>query len=145
MLGLTGEQVRAGRAMLGWEQSELAERANISVKTVKRIEATAGRIEARSEWAVKNALEIAGIEFVGEHDWKSRTDGVRFAKDRTARLRENIVEDVTISLSVHLKIESEEDPDFFERKPDDIATNITQRMAEAVKEKVEFHLRKRGE
>lgn len=143
MIGLTGEQIRAARAMLGWEQSELAERANISVKTIKRLEGTAGRIDARSEWAVKNALEFAGIEFVGEHDWRQRTDGVRFAKDRTARLRESIVEDVALTLSVDLKIASEEDPDFFERPPATVSEMVKQRMGDAVREKIEFHLNKR--
>jgi transcriptional regulator with XRE-family HTH domain len=102
MLGLTGEQVRAGRALLGWDQAELAERANISVKTVKRLEATSGQVDARSEWAVKKALELGGIDFVGEHDWRERTDGVRFAKDKTAKLREELVEDVSRSLLIDL-------------------------------------------
>jgi DNA-binding XRE family transcriptional regulator len=70
---LTGEQLRAGRAMLGWDQSELAEKADVSLKTIKRMEATSGRIDARSTWSVKNALEIAGIEFLdGDGDWRTR-------------------------------------------------------------------------
>src|SRR5438270_8681953 len=94
----TGEQLRAARAMLGWEQSELAEKANISVKTVKRLEATNGRVDAHSEWSVVHAFERAGIEFVGDHDWSERSDGVRFVKDRTAKLRREVVEHVSTSL-----------------------------------------------
>jgi transcriptional regulator with XRE-family HTH domain len=143
MIGLTGEQVRAGRALLGWDQAELAERANISIKTVKRLEATNGQVDARSEWAVKQALELAGIELIGEHDWRARTDGVRFAKDKTARLREAVVEDVSQSLSIDLKIASDEDPDFFERAPDDVAAHIISKLHEAVSDKVRYHLNRR--
>ncbi|WP_051310763.1 helix-turn-helix transcriptional regulator [Bradyrhizobium sp. Cp5.3] len=142
MLGLTGEQVRAGRALLGWEQAELAERANISVKTVKRLEATNGQVDARSEWAVKKALELAGIELIGEHDWRERTDGVRFAKDKTARLREELVEDVSRSLLIDLKIACDDDPDFFERPPNDVAAFVTEKLRDSVKEKVGHLLNK---
>ena len=83
---LTGEQLRAGRAMLGWDQSELAEKANVSLKTIKRMEATSGQINARSTWSVKNALEIAGIEFLGgDGDWRTRGDGVLSAKTAPRR------------------------------------------------------------
>jgi transcriptional regulator with XRE-family HTH domain len=145
MLGLTGEQVRAGRALLGWEQAELAARANISVKTVKRLEATNGRVDARSEWAVKRALELAGIELIGEHDWRERSDGVRFAKDKTAKLREELVEDISSSLRFDLKTAADEDPDFFDRSANDVANHITEKLRETIAEKVSYHLNKRDD
>jgi transcriptional regulator with XRE-family HTH domain len=138
---ITGEQFRAARAMLGWEQSELAQRANISVKTVKRLEATAGPVEAHSEWGVKNALELGGVEFVGDHDWRERNDGVRFVKDRTGKLRRDIVEDVSRWLDVTLKIKTEKDADFFERSNSDITEAIISEMREAVERTVKEKLK----
>jgi hypothetical protein len=46
---------------------------------------------------------VAGIEFVGDHDWRDRNDGVRFAKDGTARLRREISESVTRHIDHELK------------------------------------------
>jgi transcriptional regulator with XRE-family HTH domain len=133
----TGEQLRAARAMLGWEQSELAERANVSVKTIKRLEATNGRIEAHSEWSVVHALELGGIEFVGDHDWRDRNDGVRFVKDRTGKLRRDIGESASRWLDVTLKIKTDADPEFFERPTDDIVNMIVEDMREGVRKGVQ--------
>jgi transcriptional regulator with XRE-family HTH domain len=126
---LTGEQLRAGRAMLGWDQLELAEKANVSLKTIKRMEATSGHINARSTWSVKNALEIAGIEFLdGDGDWRTRGDGVRFCKDRTAKVRRAIVEAMTTSLDVDLQMLADDDDDFFERRIDEIVEKIASKV-----------------
>lgn len=140
---LTGEQLRAGRAMLGWDQLELAEKADVSLKTIKRMEATSGRIEARSTWSVRNALEIAGIEFLeGDGDWRTRGDGVRFFKDRTAKLRLAIVEAMIISLDVDLKMLAEDDEDFFERPIGEIAEKIVNKTREGLTDKLQSILRK---
>ncbi|CAN7549227.1 helix-turn-helix transcriptional regulator [Rhizobium sp. LjRoot30] len=58
-------QVRAARALLNWKQIELAEKAGVSVETVKRMEARAtvsGNI--RHIQAVVSALEAAGCTFL---------------------------------------------------------------------------------
>lgn len=64
-MALTGEQVRAARAMARIEQVDLAERAGVSVDTIKRLERTAGPLSANvaTVEAVQRALESAGIEF----------------------------------------------------------------------------------
>jgi DNA-binding XRE family transcriptional regulator len=121
---VTGEQFRAARAMLGWEQAELAEKAKVSLKTIKRLEATSGRVEARSEWDVKRALELGGIEFVGQHDWKDRTDGVQFSKDPTGKIRRALVKSVTTWLEVNLQIKADKDNDFFERPTEEIVESV---------------------
>lgn len=141
-MDLTGEQVRAGRAMLDWGQEELARRADVSVKTIKRFEATHGFIDGRAIWSVRNAMELAGIEFIRAEDWRERGDGVVFSKDRTARLRRKIVEAMHIHLDVHLKIESEKDPDLFERPIDNIVKMVTEAMAEGLKGKLTSALRR---
>jgi transcriptional regulator with XRE-family HTH domain len=140
---LTGEQLRAARAMLSWEQAELAEKADVSLKTIKRMEATSGNIDARSTWAVRKALEVGGIEFLdGEGDWRTRGDGVRFYKDPTAKLRRLIVDEMTTRLDVSLKIASEKDDDFFERPIDDVVETIISELRNDTKENLQRILRR---
>jgi transcriptional regulator with XRE-family HTH domain len=140
---LTGEQLRAGRAMLGWDQSELAEKANVSLKTIKRMEAISGHIDARSTWSVKNALEIAGVEFLdGDGDWRTRGDGVRFYKDKTAKLRRTIVESMTIGLDVDLKMMAEDDEDFFERPIGEVVEKVVNKMREGLTDKLQSILQR---
>lgn len=65
---LTGRQIAAARALLGMAQPELAMAANISVPTLKRMEASAGEVSGLKNniGAVKAALETAGISFVDD-------------------------------------------------------------------------------
>jgi transcriptional regulator with XRE-family HTH domain len=65
---ILSEQIRAARVLLGWDQAELAARAQIGLATVKRIEARRGIVSGTMDTAVrlKTALETAGIEFIGE-------------------------------------------------------------------------------
>lgn len=63
----TGNQLRAARSLIGMEQSELAERADVNVNTIRSMEKSgaegiAGR--GASIRAVQKALEAAGIEFL---------------------------------------------------------------------------------
>ncbi|CAA2109004.1 hypothetical protein MBUL_04497 (plasmid) [Methylobacterium bullatum] len=66
---VTGEQLRGARAMCRIEQSELAERAGVSVDTIKRLERTAGPISANIKTinAVVKTLEAAGVVFIDEN------------------------------------------------------------------------------
>ncbi len=62
---VTGEQLRAGRALLRWEQKELAERAGVPVQTLKRFEGITGPVRGTYENVsrVKRTLEQGGVEF----------------------------------------------------------------------------------
>jgi transcriptional regulator with XRE-family HTH domain len=62
-------QMKAARALLGWSQEDLAEKAVVSVPTVKRLEAADGMLGGREETGRKlcTALEKAGIEFIDEN------------------------------------------------------------------------------
>ena len=62
---LTSEQIRGARAMLRIEQRELAEMAEVSLETVKRIERSPGPISALAATVDKlqRALEAGGVEF----------------------------------------------------------------------------------
>ncbi|WP_374254142.1 helix-turn-helix domain-containing protein [Xanthobacter sp.] len=63
---LTGRQIAAARALVGLTQAEVATTANISVPTLKRMEASEGPAVglANNVAAVMRALEDAGIEFL---------------------------------------------------------------------------------
>jgi len=63
---ITSEQIRAARALLRWEQRDLAERSGISLPSIKRIETRTGAIETyeRTEAALRSAFEAAGVEFI---------------------------------------------------------------------------------
>lgn len=60
-------QIRAARALLGWEQQQLAARAGLAVSTIRRIEGLDGPIAARfaTVESVRRAFEDAGVEFIG--------------------------------------------------------------------------------
>jgi transcriptional regulator with XRE-family HTH domain len=58
-------QVRAARALLGWNQQRLADEAGVSAITVKRLEASDDGFQARFDTVVKikEAVERAGVVF----------------------------------------------------------------------------------
>lgn len=63
---VTGAQIRAGRAIVRWSASELAEQAQIGVMTVRRAESTDGvpNLIPNNIDAIHRALEEAGVEFI---------------------------------------------------------------------------------
>lgn len=74
----TPGQIRAARALIGLSQSEVADRAQLSVPTVKRAESDTGlRASAAAVTALKAALEAAGVEFIPDSDGGA---GVRLRK-----------------------------------------------------------------
>ena len=71
------EQIRAGRALLGWSQLDLANGASVGVATVRRIEGSKHEIRGSAEtvWKIQTALEEAGVEFIPADETKG--PGVR--------------------------------------------------------------------
>jgi transcriptional regulator with XRE-family HTH domain len=65
ILKVSIRQIKAARALLGWSQENLAAMADVSVPTIKRLEAVDGLLGGREETGMKlrTALERAGIEF----------------------------------------------------------------------------------
>lgn len=80
---LTGEQIRAARALARIEQVRLAEMADVSLATVKRLESIAGPIGANTstEVAIRRAFNEAGVIFIDEN---GQGPGVRLRKVKTA-------------------------------------------------------------
>jgi transcriptional regulator with XRE-family HTH domain len=62
-------QIKAARALLGWSQGDLARAADVSVPTIKRLEASEGLLGGRSETGekIQKALQAAGVEFIAEN------------------------------------------------------------------------------
>lgn len=83
---LTSELIRAARALLRWEQRDLAEASSVSLPTIKRLESKRGIVEAHGSTlaALKRALEDAGVEFIAENGGGA---GVRLHKAHHERTR----------------------------------------------------------
>lgn len=67
---VTGRQIAAARALANISQAALAANANISVPTLKRMEASDGRAVGMKNnvVAVISALQAAGIQFLADGD-----------------------------------------------------------------------------
>jgi transcriptional regulator with XRE-family HTH domain len=84
ILKVSIRQIKAARALLGWSQEQLASSADISIPTIKRLEAQDGPLGGRSETAMKirMALETSGVEFIDEN---GGGPGVRLRKQLRKR------------------------------------------------------------
>ena len=85
---VTAEQIRAARALSRLDQSGLAQRAGVSLTTVRRVERGAEKagISTRAVMSIQNALETAGAEFID--------NGVRCRRRRTREERERMRRDL---------------------------------------------------
>jgi transcriptional regulator with XRE-family HTH domain len=83
---LTGEQLRAARAMLKMEQGELAALSGISVETVKRLERLDGMLSANAATVARlqSSLEREGVIFTPEN---GGLPGVRLRREPPANIR----------------------------------------------------------
>ncbi len=75
---VSARQIRAGRALLGWSQQALADRAIVSISAIKRLELGMTDPRVSTVTAVQTALEKAGIEFISTTPGKG--EGVRLAR-----------------------------------------------------------------
>ena len=79
ILKVSIRQLKAARTLIGWSQEQLAASANVSLPTIKRLEAAEGFLGGRQTTVhrIHNALEKAGIEFIHENGGGA---GVRLRK-----------------------------------------------------------------
>ena len=84
ILKVSIRQLKAARALLGWSQEELATAADVSLPTIKRLEAAEGLLAGRQTTShkIRAALELAGIEFIDEN---GGGPGVRLRKRQRPR------------------------------------------------------------
>jgi transcriptional regulator with XRE-family HTH domain len=66
---ITAAQMRAARALLGFDQAALAKLSGVSVPTIQRMEASEGNVRGLVEslTRVVEALDRAGIELIREN------------------------------------------------------------------------------
>ena len=74
-------QIRAGRALIEWSQTELAEASALALSTIRRMEVAGGTLKSSVENVLKvqQALEDAGVIFIDEDE---EGPGVRLRKFR---------------------------------------------------------------
>ena len=65
---ISSSQIKAARSLLSWSMQKLSDKADVSLITIKRYEASGGIPEGKVAqlMKIKNALETAGIEFLGD-------------------------------------------------------------------------------
>src|SRR3954451_796551 len=72
-------QIKAARSFLRWRQDELARQTGLALSTIRRLERSEGPIEANFDTVqkIRQALENAGIEFIGSPHLRGRSFGCR--------------------------------------------------------------------
>jgi DNA-binding XRE family transcriptional regulator len=82
-MNISGNQIKAARALAGIEQTELADTANVSVNTIRNMEATGvGTVAVRLDTLirVRDALLLKGVRLLDDADSTSGGAGVRLVK-----------------------------------------------------------------
>ena len=74
---ISGKQIRAGRALLGWKQRELSAAAGLSEVSIKNAER--GVVDSRGSTlnAIQRAFDRAGVIFLDTGDTRNGGPGVR--------------------------------------------------------------------
>lgn len=77
---ISGPQIRAARALLGWSAGELARRARLGSATIQRAESAPGipATQASTLYAIQQALEAGGVVFLDAGENRPGGAGVRF-------------------------------------------------------------------
>ncbi len=67
---ITTSQIRAARALLRWSANDLSGKSGVGISTIKRLDVMDGvpAINISTMVAIQNALEKAGVEFIGSPD-----------------------------------------------------------------------------
>jgi transcriptional regulator with XRE-family HTH domain len=77
---ITARQTRAARALLGWTQETLAEKALVSLTALKRLESESGlKVYETTRDQVRRAFEANGIVFLNS----DQGEGVMFVRAKS--------------------------------------------------------------
>ncbi|TIP22712.1 MAG: helix-turn-helix transcriptional regulator [Mesorhizobium sp.] len=66
-MGISSAQCRAGRALIGWSQDQLATASKVAKATIANFEAGKRASYDRTLLDLQAALEAAGVEFIPEN------------------------------------------------------------------------------
>lgn len=80
----TIEQIRAARALLGWNQHDLAEKAGLSQTGIARIENGTNQPNSKTLAKIEKAFDIAEIEFLGISGLRKKSGEVRTLRGKDA-------------------------------------------------------------
>lgn len=89
---LSSEQIRAARALLRWEQKDLADASGVSLSCIAELETQTGEllIPSRMVDAIFGAFESAGITFIDDHASSGGGGpGLRLTASPKARMSED--------------------------------------------------------
>ena len=78
----TIEQIRAARALLGWSQHDLADKAGLSQTGIARIENGTNQPNSKTIDKINTAFGSADVEFIDNSGVKKRCDEVRLLQGR---------------------------------------------------------------
>lgn len=78
-MSVTAAQCRAGRSLISWSQTELANESNVSRATVADFERETRTPHQNNLEAIRSALEAAGVQFIEEN---GGGPGVRLKKEQ---------------------------------------------------------------
>ena len=78
---VTSRQVRAARALLGWTQELLADKALVALTALKRLESDRLLVRDVTREAIRKAVEAAGIVFLSS----GRGEGVMLVRQETRK------------------------------------------------------------
>jgi len=84
---ITASQSRAGRALVGWSVTELAEATNIPASEIERFEAETLRPDAGCQRAIRAVLEEAGVLFLPEQGGTGAGVRLKFPRQTVKRLQ----------------------------------------------------------
>ena len=73
---ITGRQIRAARALLGWDASDLAEKAHISRETISNIENNTTKARETTLNEIERVFKDAGLDFLDFDGVRRRPEGV---------------------------------------------------------------------
>ena len=65
---ITGSQIRAARALLGWSQQDLADKSLLSETAILKLETQRADTRTSTVIKVRKSLEDAGIDFITRAD-----------------------------------------------------------------------------
>jgi len=77
-LGISSEQCRAARSLLGWSQDQLSAASKVAKATIANFEAGKRSPYERTLFDIQEALEAGGVVFVAAGESSIAGDGVRF-------------------------------------------------------------------
>ncbi|MBR9970953.1 helix-turn-helix domain-containing protein [Magnetospirillum sulfuroxidans] len=79
---MTIEQSAAGRALLGWSQRDLAEKAHLGESTVRNFEKRRGAQTYNNVLAMRVAMEAAGVVFLDADETMGPGARLRLSENR---------------------------------------------------------------